>query len=163
MNIILIKTNPCIHPYNIEQLIYGIVHLSSARKQKLGSKLAEHLSFIPGPGGNDGAVDGAITNATGQLIAHFQSKLSSKPIPLAEAKILHSDLIRLRPKVCVYVAGIGYENSVKRLLDSQEITHTKIHLLTLSDIFSQSAEYHEAIALLPAHQGEAIDWSTFLV
>jgi hypothetical protein len=68
------------HQYNIEQLIYGIAHLSSARKQQLGRKLAEYLSFIPGPGGSDGAVDGAMTNKSGELVAHFQSKLSSKPI-----------------------------------------------------------------------------------
>jgi hypothetical protein len=82
---------------------------------------------------------------------------------LSEGKILHSDLIRLKPKICLYVAGIGYESSVKRLLDTQIIAGTTIHLLTLNDVFTQSIDYQQAIEQLPVHQGEPIDWSTFLV
>jgi hypothetical protein len=150
--------------YDIDQLIYGINYSSNQRKQIIGRALAEHLSFIPGPGGKDGSVDGAIMGSDEKLFAHFQSKLSSNSIHLDEAKILHSDLIRLSPHVCVYVAGVGYDDSVYRLLSSQNISQiNSIHLLTLKDIFQHSDAYIEALKSLPKHAGGEINWSIFHV
>jgi hypothetical protein len=144
-------------------LVSASVHSSNARKQVIGQRLAAHLSFVPGPGGKDGSVDGAIGSPS-NLLAMFQSKLFSVPIPLNEGKILHSDLVRLKPKICVYVAGVGYEESIDRLLTSQEIrSHTEVHLLTLEDIISESVAYSNAKSRLPCHPGDAIDWSGFLV
>lgn len=153
-----------IHNYDIEQIIYGVIHASSPRKQLIGRSLAVHLSFVPGPGGKDGAVDGAITDADQSLLAHFQSKLSSKSIRLDEGKILHSDLIRLKPKVCVYIAGVGYDDSVIRLLDAQDVSQfTLVHLLTLKDVFQQSSAYTAALQDIPRHQGGEINWDRFFV
>lgn len=151
------------HPYDAHLLIGGIVHTSSPRKQKLGQQLAEHFSFVPGPGGSDGSVDGAIMSGT-VLAATFQSKLSSSLIPLAEGKILHSDLIRLKPKLCIYVSGIGFDGSFERLLLSQEVSsQTEVYLLKLYDIVTGSDAYLKARDSLPQHTGGKIDWSQFLV
>lgn len=149
--------------YYISLLVSAIVRSSNARKQVIGQRLATHLSFAPGPGGKDGSVDGAIGSPS-NLLAMFQSKLSSAPISLNEGKILHSDIVRLRPNICIYVAGVGYEGSIDRLLASQEIRNlTDIHLLTLGDIISESEAYLNAKSRLPSHTGDAINWSEFLV
>lgn len=150
--------------YDIEQMIYGVVHASSPRKQLIGRSLAEHMSFIPGPGGKDGSVDGAILSEDDELIGHFQSKLSSKAIPLDEGKILHSDILRLKPQVSIYVSGVGFDASVYRLLDTQ-ITgqDTTIHLLSLKDIFEHSERYLNALRSIPSHQGGEINWGRFFV
>lgn len=152
------------HNYDIEQIIYGVIHASSARKQDIGRALAAHLSFIPGPGGKDGAVDGAIVGVEQNLLAHFQSKLSSKPIRLDQGKILHSDLTRLKPRVCIYIAGVGYDDSVIRLLNEQNVSQlTQLHLLTLKDVFQQSNAYMDALKALPQHQGGEINWNRFFI
>lgn len=150
--------------YDINQLIYGIVHTSSPRKQVIGGALAAHLSFIPGPGGKDGSVDGAILDAKGELIAHFQSKLSANLLPLNESKSLHSDLIRLKPKFCVYISGVGYEDSFLRLLSNQGISQTTtLHLLTLKDVIEMTDIYTNALRDIPKHAGGPIAWDRFLV
>lgn len=149
--------------YYITLLVSAIIHSSNTRKQVIGQRLASHLSFLPGPGGKDGSVDGAIGSPS-NLLAMFQSKLLSSPIPLDEGKILHSDLVRLKPNICIYVAGVGYEESIDRLLTSQEIrNHTEVHLLTLEDIISESEAYSNAKSRLPSHPGGTIDWSGFFV
>jgi len=152
------------HSYHINNIVDGVVCGTNATKQIIGQRLAEHLSFIPGPRGKDGSVDGAITDSQNVLIAHFQSKLSSDLIGVDEAKVLHSDLLRLKPKVCVYIAGVGYQKSFARLLVRQpEVAHINIHLLTLSDVFSETQAYSAALAAIPQHQGGAINFSRFLV
>jgi hypothetical protein len=149
--------------YDVQMLISGVVNSSSGRKQRIGQKLARHLSFEPGPGGSDGSVDGAI-KSNFKLLATFQSKLSSHLLGLDEAKILHSDLIRLQPELCIYVAGVGYEASFTRLLTDQGSSFpSKIHLLTLEDVVIGSGKFVAARQDLPAHTGGVIDWSSFLV
>lgn len=147
--------------YVAEQLIYGIVHLSSPRKQQVGRKLAKFMAFIPGPVGTDGGVDGAITNQNNELVAHFQSKLSSKTLSLSEGKILHSDLVRLKPQICVYVAGVGYDSGFIKLIEQHK--DCDVYLLTLQDIFLETDIYKRAIGVLPKQGQQLIDWSKFLV
>ena len=147
--------------YEAEQVIYGIVHLSSPRKQQVGRKLAKFMAFIPGPVGTDGGVDGAITNQNNELVAHFQSKLSSKSLPLCEGKILHSDLVRLKPKMCIYVAGVGYDSGFTKLINQHK--DCEVYLLTLKDIFLESDVYKQALESLPEQIRQSIDWSKFLV
>jgi hypothetical protein len=150
--------------YYASQFVGGVVFSTTRRKQEIGQRLASHLSFIPGPSGADGSVDGAITNVDGNLIAHFQSKLSANPLDLSEAKNLHSDLMRLKPKVCVYVAGVGYQDSFYRLIQGQaDISHVDIHLITLVDVFSTSEKYQEVIRCIPVHAGGPIDFSLFRI
>ncbi|BCV67494.1 hypothetical protein TUM17387_28530 [Shewanella carassii] len=151
-------------PYDIEQMVYGIIHSSSPRKQLIGRSLAKHMSFIPGPGGKDGSVDGAILSECNNLVGHFQSKLSSRLIPLDEGKILHSDILRLQPQVSIYVSGVGFDESVIRLLENQlSEQRTTIHLLSLRDIFSQSERYMSALRDIPPHEGGEINWGRFFV
>ncbi|MGF6180075.1 hypothetical protein ABIB42_001075 [Massilia sp. UYP32] len=150
--------------YYSTQFIAGVVFSTTIRKQQIGQRLAEHLSFIPGPAGPDGSVDGAITDIDGVLLGHFQSKLSSTLIDLNEGKNLHSDLVRLQPKVCVYVAGVGYQDSFRRLIIGQkDIAHIDIHLLTLNDVFLATHSYQQALAAIPVHSGGAIDFSVFKI
>jgi len=150
--------------YYSMQAVGGIVGSTTQRKQEIGQRLATHLSFIPGPLGADGSVDGAITDGQGVLLAHFQSKLSSNNLDLGEAKDLHSDLIRLKPKVCIYVAGTGYVSSFLRLIASQiDTTVTEVHLITLADVFLQTDKYLQALASIPAHAGGPVDFSAFRV
>ncbi|MFC3469048.1 hypothetical protein ACFOHT_04145 [Massilia oculi] len=152
------------HSYHINNMVDGVVGGTNATKQIIGQRLASHLSFIPGPRGKDGSVDGAITDSKDVLIAHFQSKLSADLIGVDEAKMLHSDLLRLKPKLCIYIAGIGYQDSFARLLRGQpELSSTDIHLLDLNDVFSQTAAYLAALAVIPTHQGGTINFSRFLV
>lgn len=150
--------------YYEHQLVGGVVFSTTKRKQEIGQRLAAHLSFIPGPSGADGSVDGAITNEHGKLIAHFQSKLSANPLDLDEAKNLHSDLMRLKPNICVYVAGIDYKDSFYRLIRGQaDIAHIDIHLITLVDVLSASQNYLKAVQSIPEHTGGSIDFSLFKI
>ena len=150
--------------YYSTQSANGIVMLTNQRKQEIGQHLALHLSFVPGPLGSDGSVDGVITDAQQNLLAHFQSKLSSNPVGLDEAKILHSDLLRLKPKMCVYVAGVGYDDSFLRLIRGQpELSTVDIHLITLTDVLFQSDAYLKMLAKVPAHSGGSVNFARFRV
>lgn len=73
---------------------------------------------------------------------------------LNEGKILHSDILRLQPRVSIYVSGVGFDESVFRLLESQlGDQDTTINLLSLQNIFSYSENYLSVSADIPPHEG----------
>ncbi|MBN2991008.1 hypothetical protein JWR97_05790 [Pseudomonas cedrina subsp. fulgida] len=146
--------------YDAGLLVYGAIYASPYKKQIIGRALAEHLGYTPGPAGKDGSVDGAIVDTSDVLIAHFQSKLSSVSLTIDEGKILHSDLIRLKPQICIYIAGVGYDSSFLRLISTVPAI-TAVHLLTLKDVFMRSPKFNSALQLLPSNNLAAIDWSRF--
>lgn len=146
--------------YDADQMVFGVVNASAFRKQLIGRALAEHFGYTPGPAGKDGSVDGAIVDANHVLVAHFQSKLSSSSLIVDEGKILHSDLLRLKPAVCVYVAGVGFDNSFRRLIAASAIT-TSVHLLVLKDVVMRTPLFQLAMQSLPINNKAAIDWRRF--
>lgn len=146
--------------YDADQMVYGLVNASTFRKQLIGRALAEHFGYTAGPAGKDGSVDGAIVDENHLLVAHFQSKLSSASLIVDEGKILHSDLLRLKPEVCIYIAGVGYDSSFRRLIDASAMT-TSVHLLVLKDVVMRTPLFQRAVQALPANNRAAIDWSRF--
>ncbi len=129
-------------------LIEGIINAESSTKGELGRSCAKHLGLDPGKRGPDGGIDG-VGFINGQKI-YFQSKLKSQNLGAQLADDLYANLVRHQADIAIVLAGIGYTKGYKlRLKEFPDIERFKIHLLTLSDYFNETAVFQAAKKDLP--------------
>ncbi|MDB9311670.1 hypothetical protein PN462_01050 [Spirulina sp. CS-785/01] len=138
-------------------LIQGIISADTSTKQELGRRFAYSLGLTPGPLGADGGIDGKgfVDNAK----VYFQSKLENKNLGATEADKFYAMMNRdNKADIGIMLAGVGYTSPTKshptagfrnRLLGYPDIDRFVIHLLTLRDIFEETAEFEAATQNLP--------------
>jgi hypothetical protein len=137
----------------IRALILGITMAHPATKGQLGQRFARHLGLEPEPPGPDGGVDGHGRLADGRKV-HFQSKLSAKPLDVNQARMYYSDLKFHQFQLSVMLAGVGYKATFReRLFGHPDINTIQIHLLTLADLFGETALYQAALKVMPNLSG----------
>lgn len=140
----------------INALIQGILSADSTTKQELGRRFAYVLGLTPGPPGPDGGMDG-YGSVNGSQI-YFQSKLKSSKLGAEEAGIFYSNLLRHQADIGILLAGAGYTASTpslpdagfqNRLLEFPNLENSRIHLLSLRDVFEETPQWDSAVQDLP--------------
>ncbi|MCI0459088.1 MAG: hypothetical protein L0Z62_19195 [Gemmataceae bacterium] len=136
----------------VRALIHGILNADNATKQGLGRRFAAYLGFTPGPGGPDDGIDGLLEHEGHRT--HFQCKLRSTPLDRDDARLLYSDLKYHRVQVSILLAGVGFKDTFReRLFGHPDIDTVRIHLLTLADLFEETASFKAALQDLPLLAG----------
>ncbi len=131
-------------------LVHGILSADNATKQELGRRFAAHLGLTPGPRGADDGVDGF--GVIGGRKIHFQCRLRSRPVDKDDARTFYSDLKYHKAELGVFLAGVGYkEPFLERLFGHPDISEVRI--LTLWDLFEETAAYRAALGEMPALGG----------
>jgi hypothetical protein len=133
-------------------LILGILSADNATKQLIGQRFAAHLGLTPGKGGPDDGVDGS--GMHNGLKIHFQCKLRATPLDRDDARLYYSDLKFHGVQVSVMLAGVDFKDTFReRLLGHPDINTIKIHLLTMHDLFQETAAYQAALQDMPQLAG----------
>lgn len=133
----------------IQALVAGLVAADNATKQELGQRFARGLGLVPGPRGPDDGIDGSV-NHNGKKV-HFQCRLRSLPLDVDDARRYYSDLMFHHVDISIMLAGVGYKDTFRdKLFGHPGIEQVRVHLLTLADVFEESAAYRSALEDLPS-------------
>lgn len=133
----------------IEALVNGILYADATLKGDLGRRFALYLGLTPGEIGNDGGCDG-VGELGGKRI-YFQSKLERNRLDASRAAEFYGNLGLHQAQISVMLAGNGYTPGFVQRLEkdpnlSQQFT---IHLLSLRDLFEETAAFQKATQSLP--------------
>ncbi|NJL01242.1 MAG: restriction endonuclease [Spirulinaceae cyanobacterium SM2_1_0] len=131
---------------SVEALVEGILQAGSGTKQVLGQRFASHLGLEPGKQGGDGGIDGF--GQVGACRVYFQSKLERQPLDASRAAEFYGNIVN-RADVGVLLSGLpctlGFRDRLE-ILDPKLHERFAIHLLSLGDLFGESAAFRRAIA-----------------
>ncbi|WP_252179131.1 hypothetical protein [Endozoicomonas sp. 4G] len=139
----------------------SIIALDNRSKQEIGRRFAYRLGFTPGPLGPDDGIDGRFLH--NGLFCHFQSKMSRSALDKDEARKYYSDIKAHQAEWSVMLSGVGFKDTFYTRLDKHtDLDRDKIYLLTLTDIFTQSDLFLQAVDSIPPLLNiSSIDWSNF--